>query len=46
MTDKMIQPQLRRGLAGGGGVMTGGGGLNGGGGTPGEEKEFSITRAH
>jgi hypothetical protein len=40
----MIQPQLRRGLAGGGGVMTGGGGGNCGG-TPGEENEVSITRA-
>jgi hypothetical protein len=38
----IIQPQLRRGLAGGGGVMTGGGGVNCGG-TPGEENELSIT---
>jgi hypothetical protein len=45
MTDKMIQPQLRRGLAGGGGVITGGGVLNGGG-APGEENEFSITCAN
>ena len=28
---KIIQPQLRRGLVGGGGVMTGGGVNNGGG---------------
>ena len=38
------QPQLVRGLADGGGVMTGGG-VNCGG-APGEENEFSITRAH
>jgi hypothetical protein len=40
----MIQPQLRRGGVGGGGVMTGGGVFNCGG-TPGEENVFSITRA-
>jgi hypothetical protein len=45
MMDTIIQPQLRRGLAGGGGVMTGGGVVNCGG-TPGEENEFSITRAN
>src|SRR5271154_988326 len=41
MMETIIQPQLRRGLAGGGGVMTGGGGVNCGG-MPGEENEFSI----
>jgi hypothetical protein len=30
---KIIQPQLLRGLAGGGGIIIGGGGVNGGGGT-------------
>jgi len=41
--EAIIQPQLRRGLAGGGGVITGGCGDNCGG-TPGEEDEFSMTR--
>jgi hypothetical protein len=43
--EAIIQPQLRRGLAGDGAVMTGGGGVNGGG-APGEENELSIIRAN
>jgi len=42
--ETIIQPQLLRGLAGGGGVMTGGGGVVICGGEPGGENEFSITR--
>ena len=44
MTETIIQPQLLRGLAGGGGVMTGG--VDDCGGAPGGENEFSITRAN